>query len=104
MADESVTTIRGTFATREAADFVVEHLVQEHGISRADIFVEASDLENTSGSAPSGGDTNDDGAEGSSFRPALKGRVHVTADVTHRDAEKAEQVFRDGGAAELTTR
>ncbi len=34
MADDNTTTIRATFKTREAADLVVEHLVQQHGISR----------------------------------------------------------------------
>jgi len=45
MSDDSIATISGTFATREAADRAVEHLVQEHGIDRADIFVQAEDAQ-----------------------------------------------------------
>ncbi|MBM7046148.1 MULTISPECIES: hypothetical protein [Rhizobium] len=40
MADDSTTTIWATFDTREAADLAVEHLVQQHGISRPDIFIQ----------------------------------------------------------------
>lgn len=56
MADDSTTTIRATFETREAADLAVEHLVQQHGISRPDIFIQSASERNTAGSAPSGGD------------------------------------------------
>lgn len=56
MADDSTTTIRATFRTREAADLAVEHLVQQHGISRPDIFIQSATDRNTAGSEPSGGD------------------------------------------------
>jgi hypothetical protein len=35
-----VKTTSATFKTREAADLAIERLVQQHGISRADIFVQ----------------------------------------------------------------
>ncbi len=41
MADDNTVTITATFETREAADLAVEHLVQQHGVSRPDIFVQA---------------------------------------------------------------
>ena len=52
MADDSSTTIRATFKTREAADLAVEHLVQQHGISRPDIFIQSATDRNTAGSEP----------------------------------------------------
>lgn len=55
MADDSTTTIRARFETREAADLAVEHLVQQHGISRPDIFIQSASDRNSAGSAPSGG-------------------------------------------------
>lgn len=55
MADDSTTTIRATFESREAADLAVEHLVQHHGISRPDIFVQSASDQNTTGSQVSGG-------------------------------------------------
>lgn len=101
--DDNVRTIRGTFATREAADLAIEHLVQEHGIDRADIFVQAKGAANTSGIAPSGGDASGDG-EGSELDPARRGEIEVSADVSREELATAEQAFREAGAAHLTTR
>lgn len=103
MDDDNVKTICGTFGTREAADRVIEHLVQEHGIDRADIFVQAKDAANTSGTAPSGGDAAGD-YEGSDLDPALRGEIQVSADVSRDEIAAAEQAFREAGAAHLTTR
>ena len=103
MDDDNVRTIRGTFATREAADLAIEHLVQEHGIDRADIFVQAKDAANTSGIAPSGVDAPGDD-KGSELDPALRGEIEVSADVSRDEIAAAEQAFREAGAAHLTTR
>ena len=56
MTDRKTATIYGDFNTREAADRAIEHLVQELGIDRTDVFVQAKDGANTAGTAPSGGD------------------------------------------------
>ncbi|MGI6246560.1 MAG: hypothetical protein ACOYJQ_12420 [Pseudochelatococcus sp.] len=102
MTDDNVKTIRATFATREAADRAVEHLVQQHGIARADVFVRASDMKNSAGTSPSGGDV----AQGEASRPdaPLHGEIEVSADVTIEEAAKAEQAFRDAGAADIEVR
>ncbi len=42
-------TIERTFATREKAELAVEHLVQEHGFERTDIFVAADGADNSAG-------------------------------------------------------
>jgi hypothetical protein len=42
-------TIERTFATREKAELAVEHLVQEHGFERTDIFVAPKGDYNSSG-------------------------------------------------------
>lgn len=39
MADNSTTTM---WAIRKAADLALEHLVQQHGISRPDIFIQSA--------------------------------------------------------------
>jgi hypothetical protein len=104
MGDDSVKTIRGTFTTREAADRAIEHLVQEHGIDRADVFVQAADTKNTSGTAPSGGDASQNEQEGSSFSPALQGGIEVSADIKRQEIEQAEQAFRSAGATDVLIR
>jgi hypothetical protein len=42
-------TIERTFAAREKAELAVEHLVQEHGFERTDIFVAAEGDDNSAG-------------------------------------------------------
>ena len=44
------------FDTRRDAETAVEHLVQEHGINRADVFVRAAGKANTAGVRAAGGD------------------------------------------------
>jgi hypothetical protein len=80
MADDSTTTIRATFVTREAADLAVEHLVQQYGISRPEIFIQSTTDRNTTGSRPSGGDaSHEDGARDDG---ALEGEIEVSADIS----------------------
>ena len=104
MGDDSTRTICATFDTREAADRAVEHLVQEHGIDRADVFVQAADTRNTSGSTPSGGDAAGNELEGSQFPAALHGRIQVSADVDAQQLDTAAEAFRSVGAEEVETR
>ncbi|MGI6852758.1 hypothetical protein [Mesorhizobium sp. 1B3] len=104
MSDDSVKTIWGIFSTREDADRAVEHLVQEHGIDRADIFVQAKDARNTSGTAPSGADVSRNEGEASPMDPALHGSIQVSADVGWNEVEKAERAFRNAGATNVLTR
>lgn len=49
-------TINALFKTRRAADLAVEHLVQEHGIPRADLFLQAAGSDNTAGEEVGGAD------------------------------------------------
>lgn len=99
MGDDSVTTIRGTFATREAAERAIEHLVQEHGIDRSDVFVAAAEAANTAGTAASERETSR--AENSGLDAALRGSIEVTADVSRSRIASAEQAFREAGAADV---
>ena len=48
------TNVTGKFHSREDADAVVERLVQEYGVNRADIFVAAAGTENSAGDERSG--------------------------------------------------
>jgi hypothetical protein len=102
MADDSTTTIRATFETREAADLAVEHLVQQHGISRPDIFVQSATDRNTAGSATSGGDaSHDDGAR----RDApLRGEIEVSADIASSRVAAVQRSLEDAGALHLSSR
>lgn len=101
MEAENARTIRAIFNTREAADRAVEHLVQEFGMARADIFVEAREDENSAGTSASGGDAARDPDEGSALEPALEGRIEVSADVSQDKITEAEKAFRQTGAIDI---
>ncbi|CCM78347.1 hypothetical protein [Rhizobium mesoamericanum] len=101
MADDSTTTIRATFQTREAADLAVEHLVQQHGISRPDIFIQSASDRNTTGSVPSGGDaSHEDGAR----RDApLAGEIEVSADIASNQVTAVQRSLGDAGGLRISS-
>ncbi|WP_080867997.1 hypothetical protein [Agrobacterium tumefaciens] len=100
MADDSTTTIRATFETRAAADLAVEHLVQQYGISRPDIFVQSASGENTAGSRSSGGDASHEG--GSRQDGALEGEIEVSADIAADQVASVQRSFGDAGAIRVS--
>lgn len=100
MADDSTTTIKATFDTRAAADLAVEHLVQQHGLSRPDIFIQSATSENTAGTSPSGGDaSHEDGAR----RDApLGGEIEVSADITASQIAAVQRSLGEAGAIRVS--
>ncbi|GLV23052.1 hypothetical protein TomMM35A_28940 [Sphingobium sp. TomMM35A] len=50
------TKIEYSFSTRREAELAVEHLVQEHGFERTDIFIEPKGSNNSVGEEISGSD------------------------------------------------
>ena len=102
MADDSTTTIRATFATRAAAELAIEHLVQQHGISRPDIFVQSTTDDNTAGSRPSGGDASHEG--GVRDDAALGGEIEVSADIAQSQIAVVQRSLGEAGAIRVTGR
>lgn len=102
MADDSTVTIRASFSTREAADLAVEHLVQQQGVSRPDIFVQSATSENTSGSHASGGDASH--ADGTRHDGALDGDIEVSVDITADQIAAVQRIFGDVGAIRVSKR
>ncbi|CDZ41473.1 Hypothetical protein NGAL_HAMBI1145_59120 [Neorhizobium galegae bv. officinalis] len=102
MADDSTTTIRATFETREAADLAVEHLVQQHGISRPDIFIQSATDRNSAGSAPSGGDVSHE--EGARRDVPLAGEIEVSVDIASSQVTAVERSLGDAGALSVSSR
>lgn len=101
MSDNATTSISALFDTRAAADRAIEHLVQQHGLNRADIFAEAEGASNTAGNRPSGGDTGKaDGGQDA----ALRGAVRVSVDVARDQVETVEDTFRDMGGQDIARR
>lgn len=102
MSDTSTTTITGTFATRRAAEIAVEHLVQEYGLDRSDVFIEPQSAENSAGTEPSGGDVAAAEPQADSAQePALNGSLLVSVDLGADKLDDAEAAFRDAGATHV---
>lgn len=104
MPSDNVKTLTATFDTREAADLAIEHLVQQYGIDRSDVFVEAKGSENTAGTKPSGGDVENREGDGVRTDAALDGQLQVSVDLALDDLDKAQAAFREAGARDVTSR
>lgn len=100
MADDSTTTIRAIFNNRAAADLAVEHMVQQHGIARPDIFIQSATSDNTVGEKPSGGDVNKD--EGARDDAPLEGEIEVSADIAASDVSAVQRSLGEAGAIRVS--
>ncbi|RZI76715.1 MAG: hypothetical protein EOP13_01230 [Pseudomonas sp.] len=99
------TTIKALFPSRREVELAVEHLVQEYGIERTDIFIEPAGSENSAGEEPTGADV-ESGHEGETTNPAgaaYNGQLMVSVDVNEDEGEAVTQAFRDAGAVEVAT-
>lgn len=95
-------TIIGEFDTRRGAELAVEHVVQECGVPRSDVFVQAAGEANTVGTRPAGPDVKS--APAPEGRQKLDGLIEVSVDF-HGDApEKIADAMRSAGARTVRTR
>jgi hypothetical protein len=103
--DDMERTVIGSFSTRREAEIAVEHLVQEHGIARTDIFIQAPGEANSAGSKPAGADI-ESGHPGVAKcgRPELEGAIEVSVDCHGDKAPVVEAAFKDAGAQQLRSR
>lgn len=97
MADNSTMTVRATFETRAAADVAVEHLVQQHGVARPDIFIQPVDDANTVGTRPSGSDADRGDAP-------TEGEIEVSADIASNQYTAVQRSLGDAGAIRVASR
>jgi hypothetical protein len=95
MADDRTTTIHATFETREAADLAVEHLVQQHGTSRPDIFIQSASDHNTTGTQSSRGDVGRNDAP-------HEGEIEVSADIAVSQVPVVQRTLGDAGAIRVS--
>jgi hypothetical protein len=95
-------TIIGEFDTRRGAELAVEHVVQECGVPRGDVFVQPAGNANTAGTQPAGSDAK--AAPAPEGRQKLEGPIEVSVDF-HGDApEKIADALRGAGAKTVRTK
>jgi hypothetical protein len=97
-------TIIGHFATRREAELAVEHLVQDRGIARTDVFIQAPGTANSAGSQAAGADV-ESGHPGVDKRgaPELEGEIEVSVDCHGEQSADVEAVLKEAGARRLSS-
>lgn len=95
-------TIIANFDTRRDAETAVEHLVQEHGINRSDIFVRAAGNANTAGTRAAGADV-ESGHPGVERhgKPELAGPIEVSIDCHGDSSGMVRSALEHAGAKRL---
>lgn len=90
-------TIIGEFATRREAELAVEHMVQECGVARGDVFVQPAGAANSSGTRSAGADAKAAPTpEGQQQR--LEGEIEVSVDFHGDEPEKIGEALEGAGA------
>jgi hypothetical protein len=91
--------ITAFFSTRETADFATEHLVQQHGVDRSDIFLEPAGAANSEGQLPSGGDHADGRPDaGRRTDGALMASIKLSVDTEEERADEIRTLLVSAGA------
>jgi hypothetical protein len=98
-----VTRIVAHFDTRRAADLTLEHLVQEHGIDRTKVVLQAAGDDNTTGEQIAGAD-HESGAPSRERRSdsPLHGPVELSVDLDDDRVEAVCSSLRETGAQEVS--
>lgn len=95
-------TIIGEFDTRRDAELAVEHVVQDCGVPRSDVFIQPIGGSNTVGTRPAGADAK--------ARPTpeqqqkLEGSLEVSVDFHGDDPERIAAALKGAGAKDVRTK
>lgn len=95
-------TIIGEFDTRRGAELAVEHVVQECGVPRSDVFVQPTGDANTVGTRPAGPDAKS--APAPEGGQKLDGLIEVSVDFHGDSPERIAEALRSAGARTVRTR
>lgn len=94
-------TIKALFPSRREVELAVEHLVQEYGIERTDIFIEPTGPENSAGVSAtvvgSGSSVTSVDADSSAYA----GQLEVSVDMNEDETDAVASAFREVGAIEV---
>jgi len=94
-------TIIGEFETRREAELAVEHLVQEYGIQRTDVFIQPIGQANSVGTRSAGADAK--AAPEPERQAPLEGALEVSVDFHGDDPQKIADALKSTGAKVVRT-
>jgi hypothetical protein len=93
--------IIGEFDTRRGAELAVEHIVQECGVPRKDVFVQPTRGANSAGTRVAGADAK--AAPHPEGHQKLDGSLEVSVDFHGDDAGRISDALKDAGAKAVRT-
>lgn len=94
-------TIVANFETRRDAEIAVEHLVQEHRVARADIFIRAKGDSNSAGVRASGADVQSGHDSQKRGTPELGGEIEVSVDYHGREPDVVREALKAAGSRSI---
>jgi len=97
-------TIVAHFETRRDAELAVEHLVQEHGVARTDIFIRARGDANSAGVRPAGADVESGHDYQKRGAPELAGEIEVSVDYQGGEPEVVREALKAAGSRSIKAR
>ncbi|WP_398471142.1 hypothetical protein [Tardiphaga sp.] len=89
--------IKAVFTNRRAAELALEHLVQDIGLERTDIFIAAVGVQSSSGTKPAGADVRGSLGEPKAANPALEGEIDMSVGCTQENVERVSQALQKVG-------
>jgi hypothetical protein len=95
-------TLIAEFDSRRAAELAVEHVVQECGVPRSDVFVQPTGADNTAGKRPAGADVKSSPEPGEGGK--LEGTIEVSVDFHDEDTKQVTQALKSAGAKSVRMR
>jgi len=98
-------TIVATFDNRRDAELAVEHLIQERGVQRTDVFLQARGPANTAGVKAAGADV-ESGHPGVAKRgtPKLEGEIELSVDCHGSQPDMVVKTLQETGAKSVRSR
>jgi hypothetical protein len=98
-------TVVAYFDNRRDAELAVEHLIQERGIQRTDVFLQARGEANTAGVKAAGADV-ESGHPGVEKRgtPRLDGEIELSVDCHGAERDMVLKTLQESGARRLQSR
>ncbi|MGQ3301911.1 hypothetical protein [Reyranella sp.] len=94
-------TIVAHFETRRDAEIAVEHLVQEHGVARTDIFIRAKGEANSAGVRAAGADVESGHGSPKRGTPELAGEIEVSVDYHGSEPEVVREALKAAGSRSI---
>jgi hypothetical protein len=91
--------VKATFNDRRAAELAIEHLVQDIGLDRTDVFITARGPENTAGTDRAGADAKGSLSEAKTdSHPKLEGEIEMSVGCERGHVERVSNALKSSGA------